>query len=85
MSITDRIASLEPDTFMGDSWQDGYYAAIEDVLKLMANDAVTQRVDYCAEYGDDQCDIHLAYSLCTCAIEASPCPTCRKRGAANTQ
>ena len=53
MSITDRIASLEPDTFMGDSWQDGYRCAIEDVLKLMANDAVTQRVDYCAEYVHD--------------------------------
>ena len=58
MSMTDRIAALEPDTFMCDSWQDGYYAARADVLKLMANDTVRKPTCTCTVYGGDACDIH---------------------------
>ena len=53
MSMTDRIAALEPAACTGDSWQDGYRCAIEEVLELMANDAVTQGDDY----GDDALNV----------------------------
>jgi len=58
MSMTDRIAALEPDTFMSSSWKQGYREAIEDVLELMANDTVPQPMCICSVYGNNDCSIH---------------------------
>jgi hypothetical protein len=58
MSITDRIAALEPDTFMCDRYWAGYYAARADVLKLMAMDTVRLPTCTCTVYGSHACDIH---------------------------
>jgi hypothetical protein len=58
MSITDRIADLEPAACTDDSWQDGYRCAIEDVLELMANDVVTRHRCTCTVYGNNDCSIH---------------------------